>query len=146
MAMNLGGAQGGPVSEINITPMIDIMLVLIIVFMIIHSAAQSAGEEALVPQPPTHEAVPPPTRTIVVELVKSDGEHANLTINQEPVTWETLRERLVAIYKTRAERVMFVKADEELPFDYVAQVIDIAHMDFADMKVGLLTAAVEHRR
>ena len=145
MAMNVGGSGGGPVSEINVTPMIDVMLVLIIVFMIIHAASKSTGEEALVPQPPTHEAVPPPTRTIVVQLVKS-GDKAAVTINQEPVAWESLRERLFAIYKTRAERIMFVKADKELPFEDVAAVIDVAHLDFSDMKVGLLTAVVEEGR
>ncbi len=146
MAMNVGGPNSGPVSEINITPMIDIMLVLIIVFMIIHAAGRSTGEEALVPQPPTREAVPPPTRTIVVELVKAEGQHATLTINQEPVAWEGLRDRLLAIYKARAERVMFVRADKELPFEDVAQVIDIAHLDFGDMKVGLLTAGIDRGR
>jgi biopolymer transport protein TolR len=145
MAMNIGGSGGGPVSDMNVTPMIDVLLVLIIVFMIINAASKSTGEEALVPQPPTHEAVPPPTRTIVVQVVKS-GDKAALTINQEPVAWESLRERLFAIYKTRAERIMFVKADEELPFEDVAAVIDIAHLDFSDMKVGLLTAVVEEGR
>jgi biopolymer transport protein TolR len=145
MAMNIGGSGGGPVSDMNVTPMIDVLLVLIIVFMIINAASKSTGEEALVPQPPTHEAVPPPTRTIVVQVVKS-GDKAALTINQEPVAWESLRERLFAIYKTRAERIMFVKADKELPFEDVAAVIDIAHLDFSDMKVGLLTAVVEEGR
>ena len=146
MAMNVGGPGKGPVADMNVTPMIDVLLVLIIVFMIIHAASKSTGEEALVPQSPAqHEEVPPPTRTIVVQVVKS-GDKAAVTINQEPVAWESLRERLFAIYKTRAERIMFVKADKELPFEDVAAVIDIAHLDFSDMKVGLLTTVVEEGR
>ncbi len=145
MAMNLGGTGGGPVSDMNVTPMIDVLLVLIIVFMIVNAASKTAGEEALVPQPPLQEAVPPPNRTVVVQMAKL-GDSTMVTINQEPVARELLRERLFAIYKTRAERVLFLKADKDLPFQDVAEVIDIAHLDFPDMKVGLLTTGAESSR
>jgi biopolymer transport protein ExbD len=60
-------------------------------------------------------------------------------INQEPVEWDALRSRLVDIYKTRAERVMFAKADPNISFEEVANVIDTADGAFQDMKIGLIT-------
>ena len=137
MGMTTGG-NGGPVGEMNVTPLIDVLLVLIIVFMIVSSAQKSSGLEALIPHPPVHENVPPPAETIVVQLLDSGGARPNLRINQDPVTWEALRERLRRIYDTRAERVMFVKADPVVEFLNVALVIDTARADFSDMRIGLV--------
>jgi biopolymer transport protein TolR len=77
-----------------------------------------------------------------VQVQRSGGDKPALKINSEDVTWDNLQGRLTDIFKERAERVMFVKADEELPFADVAQVIDIAHAANVD-KVGLITAKVE---
>jgi biopolymer transport protein ExbD len=63
-------------------------------------------------------------------------------VNQDPETWDHLGARLTDIFKTRAERVMFVKGDDEVPFSDVAQVIDIAHASGVE-KVGLITAKIE---
>jgi biopolymer transport protein TolR len=140
MAMTVG-TRAGLSAEMNVTPMIDVLLVLIIIFLLIPHT--STGEDALIPQPPTNPTKAPVIdRTIVVE-VKAAPSGATLSVNQQPVTWEDLRSRLFDIYSKRAERVLFVKADKDLDFDPVSQVIDIAHADFPEMKVGLITSKVE---
>lgn len=143
MAMSMGGPGGGPTADMNVTPLIDVLLVLLIIFMVI-TPLTPKGLDALVPQPPKDQKQQsnPSDRTIVVQVLKSGGDKPALKINQDDTTWENLGGRLTDIFKERAERVMFVKADEDLPFADVAQVIDIAHSANVD-KVGLITAKVE---
>jgi biopolymer transport protein TolR len=138
MGMSVG-AQGGPKSDINMTPMIDVLLVLIIIFMVI-TPLTPKGLEALVPQPPPpgQKQTLSDQRTVVIVI---DANH-NLMINNEPTTETTMGDRLTEIFKTRAERVVFVKGDPSLDFSYVAKAIDIAHGAGID-KVGLMTAKVE---
>jgi Biopolymer transport protein len=104
------------------------------------------GLEALVPQPPPpNQKQPPPQadRTIVVQLIdRGPGQTPGLKINQEDATWDDLQGRLTDIFKTRAEKVMFVKGDNNVPFADVATVIDVAHAAGVD-KVGLITAKIE---
>jgi len=144
MGMSLG-ASGGQNADINVTPLIDVLLVLLIIFMVI-TPLTPKGLEALVPQPPPpNQKQPPPQadRTIVVQLIdRGPGQTPGLKINQEVATWDDLQGRLTDIFKTRAEKVMFVKGDNNVPFADVATVIDVAHAAGVD-KVGLITAKIE---
>lgn len=138
MAFNVGGG-GGVQSNINMTPMIDILLVLLIIFMAI-SPVHPKGLEALAPQPPPPNSPPPPDNDTTV-VISIDKQH-NVKINQENSNWDALQERLVAIFKLRNQRVVFIKGDPDIDYSYVARAIDIAHGANID-KVGLMTPKVE---
>ena len=138
MAMNVGGGAGGAKADINMTPMIDILLVLIIIFMVI-TPLTPKGLETLVPQPNKDQQQTEADQRTVVVIVNKDK---SLMINTEPVLEKNLGSRLEAIFKTRAERVIFVKGDPDLEFKDVAKVIDVAKGVGID-KVGLMTPQME---
>ena len=141
MAMLTGG-KTGPSASMNVTPLIDVLLVLIIIFMLLPAPKQT-GEEALIPRP-AEKQQPTRVRTLVVQLFADPGSRPALKLNGEDVSWAGLRGRLQDILKIRAERVLFVKADPTLDYAYVAEVIDIGRSAGAD-RVGLITADIESR-
>src|SRR6202162_5787113 len=137
MSMAVGGGKGAK-ADINMTPMIDVLLVLIIIFMVI-TPLTPKGLETLVPQPPNPNQPQnqSDTRTVVIVI----NRDKTMMINQEITDDQRLGPRLEEIFKTRAERVVFVKGDNDLEYQYVAKAIDIAHGAGID-KVGLMTAKV----
>jgi biopolymer transport protein ExbD len=139
MAMQMGGS-GGIKAEINVTPMIDVLLVLLIIFMVI-TPLTPYGLEATAPQPPPPNTPPPPPdkdRTVVIVIAK-DG---SIKLNQEDIDVTKLQDRLVEVFKTRAERVVFIKGDPDLEFGAVARAIDIAKGANID-KIGIMTPKIE---
>ena len=140
MAFSMAG--GGPSNpQINVTPLIDVLLVLIIVFMVVVSMSKHKGLEADIPQPAQDDKSQeiPIDRTIVIQVIWGKaGQPPAVKINQDNVRWEDLQNRLHDIFKMRAERIAFVRGDDDVDFEYVADVIDIAREAGVD-RVGLLT-------
>jgi biopolymer transport protein TolR len=139
MGMAVGGHKG-VVSDMNVVPLIDILLVLIIIFMVI-TPTTPHGLDALVPQPapPNQKEDPALLAKTIVVVVQANGK---VMINQDETTWDQLGPRLEDIFKQRAEKVAFVKGDDSVDFAEVARAIDIMRANGID-KVGLITAKVE---
>lgn len=138
MAFSTGGG-GASRAQINVTPLIDVLLTLIVMFMLVVSMDKQYMETAQIPEPnPTPNEGPQP-RAIVIQVVwKAKDQTPELKINQDEVRWEDLDTRLSEIYLKRVEKVAYVRSDADVDFQYVASVIDVAH--HADVqRVGLLT-------
>jgi biopolymer transport protein ExbD len=142
MAMTTGGSKGGYSSDINVTPMIDILLVLLIIFMVIVPVTPK-GLDALVPQPPKDplKQKQDNERTIVVQVLYRQGAAPSYKINEIDVAKNELQGKLSEIYANRAERVMFVRGDDKVDFRYVAEVIDIGRAANVD-HIGLMTPKI----
>jgi biopolymer transport protein ExbD len=140
--MTTGGGAGGYSSDINVTPMIDILLVLLIIFMVIVPTTPK-GLDALVPQPPKEpqKQQQQQDRTIVVQVLRASGAQSTYKINETDVAKRDLLPRLTDIYANRAERVMFVKGDDDVNFAYIAEVIDIGRAANVD-HIGLMTPKI----
>jgi biopolymer transport protein TolR len=160
MAFSTGGT-GAP--QMNVTPLIDVLLVLLIIFMLVVINEKPTGLEAQIPQPPPPGAknIPPPDRTIVIQLrhapagvahsvagntlagAQPSVEHPLVKINDEVVEWDQLRERLRDIFAIRVERIAYIEADDDIDFQDVADVIAIARIAGVD-RMGLLTDDGKH--
>jgi len=140
MSMNVGSPGGGAKADINVTPLIDVLLVLLIIFMVI-TPLTPYGLDVMAPQPPPPNQPPPDPsqdRTVVIVIDKDKS----LKLNQDPIEWDKLQDRLEFVFKTRAERVVFVRGDADLQFETVARAIDIAKGAGLE-KIGLMTPKVE---
>jgi biopolymer transport protein TolR len=140
MGMSVGGSNRGIVSEMNVVPLIDVLLVLLVIFMIIPH--HQTGLKVEIPQPAPTSVPPSPEPSIIVVQVLDGG---SLKINEQPVPWDSLRSRLEEIFSRRADHTAFVSGDSGVEFQVVAKVIDV--MDAAGISsVGLLTPQLEKGR
>ncbi len=142
MGMQVGDNKGGAIAEMNVVPLIDILLVLLIIFMVI-TPLTPKGLDTLVPQPNPNQQQNQEleNKTVVVQVLKT-GLQTTLKINQEDASWNTLGPRLEVIFKERADKIAFVKGDNDVLFQEVARAIDVMRTAGID-KVGLITAKLE---
>ena len=144
MGMSVGENKGGAIAEMNVVPLIDILLVLLIIFMVI-TPLTPKGMDALVPQPNPNQQNQQDldNKTVVVQVMADPkSDKPKLKINNEDVTWEALGSRMEQIFKERAEKVAFVKGDNDVMFMDVARAIDVMRGAGID-KVSLITAKLE---
>ena len=133
MAMQVGSNQGGPKSDINMTPMIDIMLVLLIIFMILQQGLQK-GLSMQVPPILEQAAVPGQESEQLVLEVLAGRQYA---LNQQPIPADQLEQRLREVYEGRRRKIIFVKAAEDLTYGDVVYTVDTARAAGVEI-VGLV--------
>jgi biopolymer transport protein TolR len=135
MGMNAAAPnKGNSIAEMNVVPLIDILLVLLIIFMVIPSMPRGLETEIPQPGPVLPDTTPPDTSAVVVQVAKN----GKLKINSEDANWDTLGPRVELIFKDRANKVAFVKGDSNVLFMDVARAMDIMRGSGID-KVGLIT-------
>jgi|SRR5882757_4245221 len=140
MGMGVVAGKRGIVSDVNVVPLIDILLVLLVIFMIIPH--RQKGLDAVIPQQQTDRQVPSePPETIIVQI----ASNGSVRINQSGVRFEELQDRLQGMIARRSERVAFLQADRSLEFQAVAQVLDLMHSAGAT-PIGLLSSELEKNR
>ena len=139
MGISFGGSKFGTMAEMNVVPLIDILLVLLVIFMAVRPQMQYGLPSDLPQQTDTKSTTAPPPDLIVVQVF-SDG---TLRINQDPVEWQGLEARLEEIFKMRASRVAFVRGDSAIEFGVVARAIDVMRGS-GITTVGLMTRELEN--
>jgi biopolymer transport protein TolR len=136
--MSMMTGARGLAAEMNVTPLVDVLLVLLIIFMLTPHP-DTHGLETQLPQ----DSSAPPSRTkadtnIVVQVLRNADGSSFVRINQEDVVWPELMMRLREIYKTRATKVMFIHGDKEIEFGQIARAMDAAREADPDIAIGLL--------
>jgi biopolymer transport protein TolR len=136
------GAKGSSMATMNVVPLIDILLVLIIIFMVI-TPLKPTGLDAQIPQPAKTD---PPNRMLIAKaIVVQVLDTGKLKINEEDATWDSLGARLSNVFKERAEKVAFVQGEDSVRFSDVARAIDVMRSSGVE-KVGLVTAGLKSER
>jgi biopolymer transport protein TolR len=123
-------------SEMNVTPLIDVLLVLLIIFMVL---VHNQGERVEIPQPNPSPIPQPGFEEVIVVELNDAGENKPpaVSINRKEFEWNKLDSALREIYEKRKNKVVFLKGDPEIDYQYVAEAVDIAHHAGVD-RVGLM--------
>jgi biopolymer transport protein ExbD len=139
MTMNENAVHGLS-SDINVTPLIDVLLVLLIIFMVI-VPAMPRGDVAAVPSP-SGKNVSSGNEAVVLEVLAGNDGAVTYKLNQATISRDNIAARLADIYRSRQNRVLFVKGDDQVAFNRIADVVDLGHAAGA-IDVGLLTPATK---
>jgi biopolymer transport protein TolR len=121
MGMDIGGNSGGPKSEINVTPLVDVMLVLLIIFMILQPMLQM-GYDVNVPPPTPAGVVPPPSGDQIIVSLTSNGE---VYLNKERVDRAQLPIRLQEVLRNRGQKPVFFSAEDTVKYDDAMRIMDV---------------------
>ena len=136
-----GGGTGHAVSEINVTPLIDVLLVLLIIFMVIVPVTPK-GLDTLIPQPPKDKTQQQDNdRTIVVQILANGKGEPSYKINEDAFPKSGIEPKLAEIFGSRVNKVMFVKGDPDMDYGKIAEVIDFGHQAGVD-NIGIITPRV----
>ena len=135
MGMSTGGSKGGPQSEINMTPMIDILLVLLIIFMVVQESLQKGVAVQVPPikKQEQQQATSEPSDQIVLEVKRG----RQYFVNRQPVPAAELRSFLTSTYAPRPRKIIFIKADEDVSYGDVVNAVDTARQANIEV-VGLI--------
>jgi biopolymer transport protein TolR len=122
MAMSAGSATGGLTNEINVTPMIDVLLVLLIIFMMVIPMSRKAIDLQLPDPTPDNTNSGPPPSQIVLEVLPGNV----FKVNSQPIVKNDLAKKLKEIYDPRPEKIIFVKGDPAVKYSDVIWAMDAA--------------------